>query len=198
MLDAPVFRDLIDRVRRRDEQAIQELMRVYGHHLERAARAQLLGMRGKLNLSAEDVAQAVFVRLFDRLGRGQLELVGSAELIKLLNVLTRNCVLDEYRKEHTRRRHSRRVEDPTSEDHILSAAVAPTSTPSMIVADAELDRELRRRLSPEELYLAEQRSVGRPWDDLATELGSQPDALRKRLHRAMSRVFRELELEMPT
>jgi DNA-directed RNA polymerase specialized sigma24 family protein len=197
MLGTNEFRELIDRVRERDEQAFQELVRRYGPHLERAARAQLLGTRGKLALTTEDVTQAVFLRLHISLTRGQFELTGPAEMIKLLNVLTHNHVIDEYRKEKTRQRKSRRVENCDSEASILSMAVAPTSTPSMIVSDSELDREFRRRLTPEELYLAEQRAAGRSWGELAAAAGSQADALRKRLHRAMARVYRELGLEMP-
>jgi DNA-directed RNA polymerase specialized sigma24 family protein len=144
------------------------------------------------------VAQAVLVRLFVRLRRGEFELPGSEELIKLLNVLTRNHVIDEFRKEQTRKRCSVRVEDHDSEADILSTVPAPTATPSMIVSEAELDRELRRRLSPEERHLAEQRAAGRGWAELAAAAGTQPDALRKRLHRAMTRVFHELGLEMPS
>ena len=197
MLDATTFQALIP-ARNRDEQAIKELVRVYGPHLERAAQAQMLGMRGKLALGAEDVAQTVLVRFFVRLRRGEFELPGPDELVKLLNVLTRNYVIDEYRKEQTCRRRSSRVTDHDSETDILSAVLAPTGTPSRIVSDAELDRELRRRLSPEELLLAEQAppaAAGR-----TRSCGGHPSGRsgRKRLHRAMSRVCRELGLEVPS
>ena len=49
-----------------------------------------------------------------------------------------------------------------------------------------------RRLSEQELFLADQRALGRAWDDIAAELGASPEALRKRLARALDRVGREL------
>jgi hypothetical protein len=43
--------------------------------------------------------------------------------------------------------------------------------------------------------LAEQRSLGREWQELGDELGAAPEALRKKLSRALDRVARELGLE---
>ena len=53
---------------------------------------------------------------------------------------------------------------------------------------------MRRRLTPEERYLAEQRALGRPWAELAAELGKKAEALRKQHDRGIDRVVRELGL----
>ena len=65
------------------------------------------------------------------------------------------------------------------------------------VATRELLEEARRRLSPEELSLLERREQGREWTEIAAELGSSPEAIRKRLARAIDRVAHELGLDQP-
>jgi hypothetical protein len=59
----------------------------------------------------------------------------------------------------------------------------------------ELLQEFHRRLSAEERTLAEQRAVGRPWAEIASEHGESAEALRKRLTRAIDRVAQELRLD---
>jgi DNA-directed RNA polymerase specialized sigma24 family protein len=51
---------------------------------------------------------------------------------------------------------------------------------------------VRDRLSEEERYLADQRSQGRGWAELANELNVEPDALRMRFRRALERIRSEL------
>ncbi len=53
----------------------------------------------------------------------------------------------------------------------------------------------RERLGPEELRLVEMRHEGREWSGTAAELGGTPEAVRKRLSRALDRVARELGLD---
>jgi hypothetical protein len=50
-------------------------------------------------------------------------------------------------------------------------------------------------LSQEKRWLAEQRALGRAWADIAAERSETPEALRKRLGRAVDRVVHELGLE---
>jgi len=59
----------------------------------------------------------------------------------------------------------------------------------------DLLAEVRRRLADDERYLAEQRAAGREWRDLADELGTAADTLRKKLSRALDRVAEGLDLE---
>jgi DNA-directed RNA polymerase specialized sigma24 family protein len=63
------------------------------------------------------------------------------------------------------------------------------------VAARELLAEAHKRLSEEERRLVEMRNQGRDWADIARELGEGPEALRKRLARAVQRVAAELGLD---
>jgi hypothetical protein len=63
------------------------------------------------------------------------------------------------------------------------------------VSGRELLQEFRRRLSEEERQLADARAAGRDWNQIAAEYGDSPEALRKRLSRAVDRISQELGLE---
>jgi hypothetical protein len=64
-----------------------------------------------------------------------------------------------------------------------------------VVANEELLRELRARLSAEERQIADLRVAGRSWGEVAAEMGGTPDARRVQLQRAADRVGRQLGLE---
>jgi hypothetical protein len=52
-----------------------------------------------------------------------------------------------------------------------------------------------RRLTEEERRLADRRTAGREWAEIAAAWGRSPDALRKQLARGLDRVARELRLD---
>jgi DNA-directed RNA polymerase specialized sigma24 family protein len=89
------------------------------------------------------------------------------------------------------RRDRRRVVAAGAEDQLPAA----TASPSRNVASKELLQEVQRRLSPEERRLVELRHQGHDWTAVAAEVGGSPEALRKRLARALDRVARELGLD---
>lgn len=64
------------------------------------------------------------------------------------------------------------------------------------MASAELLGALRARLSAEEQHIADLRVAGRSWAEVARELGGSADARRVQFQRAISRVGRELGLEV--
>ena len=63
------------------------------------------------------------------------------------------------------------------------------------VAAREILEEALRRLSPDEKKILDFREQGGQWAQIATELGSSPEAIRKRFVRAVDRVALELGLD---
>ena len=53
------------------------------------------------------------------------------------------------------------------------------------------------KLTAEERRIADLRSQGQEWIDIAREMGGTPDARRKQLNRAIARVSIELRLDEP-
>jgi len=105
--------------------------------------------------------------------------------------MARNRLQDYVSKQKAARRDYRRqekglVEEAELLDHRPAA--------SDVVANQELLEKVFERLSPDERHLAEERALGRSWEELASELGAKPDSLRKRLTRALDRVAVDLSL----
>jgi RNA polymerase sigma-70 factor (ECF subfamily) len=187
-----LFLDLMRRVRRGEADAAAELVRQYEPEIRRAVRVRRTNPQLGRVLDSMDICQSVLANFFVRAGAGQFELDRPEDLLKLLITMARNKLRDEARREQAGRRDHRRLEEGGLEEGKIPAAGA---SPSQVVAGHELWHEARRRLSREELYLADQRALGRDWADLAAELGDSAEALRKRLARALDRVARQLGLD---
>src|SRR5207302_9693380 len=100
-----------------------------------------------------------------------------------------NKLASAARTQHRQRRDNRRV---TGGEEALDQVAASTPSPSELVAGKELLQRLRQSLSDEERTLAELRSEGLAWADIAAQVGGTPQARRMQLARAVERVAREL------
>jgi RNA polymerase sigma-70 factor (ECF subfamily) len=187
------FRELIRRVRAGEQEAAAELVRRYQPVIERAVRLPLVSLRLHRVLESRDICQSVLANFFARVLAGRFDLDEPEQLARLLVSMARNQVTDEARKHHAGRRDNRRLEAaPPGGGLDLLEDRGPT--PSKIVAGHELIQEVYRRLSADERALAEQRALGHDWATIAAARGGNPDALRKKLSRAVDRVARQLGL----
>ena len=190
MDDRSTYRQLIDRVRARDERAAAEIVRHYEPILCRSIQARLRRLRLRRLLDAADVCQAVLARFFVRASWGRFELDTPEQLDQLLFVMARHELTNLARKHRAARRDHRRIEGlRTGADEPAAAAVCP----SQLAAQRELLHEAWRRLSPDERDLLSLREQGWEWTAIAACRGGSPEALRKQLRRAIERVAGELE-----
>ena len=189
--DETSFHDLIARVRAGDGAAATELVRRYEPAIRRIVRLRLTDSRLRRAFDSMDVCQSVLGSFFVRAALGQYDLAHPDQLLKLLAQMARHKVTDQMRHERADRRDMARL---VSEDDATEVAGGDAS-PSRQVAGQELLAEVRKRLSAEERELAEMRSQGREWADIAKERGDSAEALRKRLARALDRVAQELGLD---
>jgi RNA polymerase sigma-70 factor (ECF subfamily) len=190
MAEPDPFHDLIQRVRAGDQQAAAELVRRYEPAIRRAVRIRTVDRRLQTLFDSMDICQSVLGSFFVRVALGEYELGNAEQLLKLLMRMARNKAADAAKKERAACRDYRRAESLGTRDFARS-----DSSPSEVVAGRELLEEVRRRLTPDERQLAEQRTLGRSWAEIAVEHGSNADALRIRLARAMDRITRELGIE---
>lgn len=194
------FQMLLRRVRAGDGQAATELVRRYEPAIRRAARVRLVDTRLNRLLDSMDICQSVLASFFIRTALGQYELETPDQLLKLLATMTRNKLANQVKGHRATRRDFRRIEavgGDTSVGRGIECVAGQGPTPSSEVATRELLEEARRRLLPEELSLLERREQGREWTEIAAELRSSPEAIRKRLARAIDRVASELGLDQP-
>jgi RNA polymerase sigma-70 factor (ECF subfamily) len=190
MTEAPSFQELISRMRRGDPDAAAEIVGRYGPTIQRTVRLQLRDSRLRGLLDSADICQSVLGSFFVRAACGQYELQTPEQLVRLLRTMARNKLINQVKKQRAAKRDQARNVAGAVE---FCADREPS--PSKQVELRELLQLFRERLSPEELYLAEQRALDRPWDALGAELGRSPEALRKQLARAVDRAADELDLD---
>jgi RNA polymerase sigma-70 factor (ECF subfamily) len=169
------FRDLMRRVRAGDGDAAAELVRVYEPAIRRAVRVRLVDSRLERLFDSMDICQSVLASFFVRAAAGQYELDRPDQLQRLLAGMARHKLIHQIRRQQADRRDFRR-RDAAGPDEMAG----DDTTPSEVVAGRDLLRAVRERLTPEERH---------------AELGGTPEALRKRLTRALDRVTGELGLE---
>jgi RNA polymerase sigma-70 factor (ECF subfamily) len=194
MVNATDISDLIERVRAGDQAAAAELVRDYEPHVRRAVRIQLRDPRLRSVFDSADICQSVMASFFARLALGQYDLSEPGRLAALLVTMARSKVATRARRAEVTRRE-RQGQGMLAQ--AVGAVVDPGPEPSRLVAGRDLLEAFHRRLEPDERALSDRRADGRTWPEIAAELGSTPEALRKKLARALDRVAWQLGLDDP-
>ena len=189
------FGTLIECVRARDQTACSKLYQDVEPDLSRIVNRYLRLLGFSPMLDAEDITQMVLVNLFARLSDGQFEIQTRPQLRSLLARMARNQVLDEARRLWASRRSAQKQMRGKDAEAAILLQASNDPTPSRIVAGFELLEEMHRRLDPVERLIADRRYEGVDWLSIAKEIGSTPEATRKRLSRAYERIIRELQMQ---
>jgi RNA polymerase sigma-70 factor (ECF subfamily) len=192
MSTADPFADLVRRLRTGDQEAAAELVRGYESVVRREVRLRLRDPRLRRVFDSMDICQSVMGSFLLRAAAGQYELDGPGQLVRLLVDITRKKVAAAARRERAGIRDHRRNESQGAE-FFPTADAGPSA--SQVVSGRELLNELQQRLTREEQQLAELRTQGLGWGEVARELGGTPDGRRMQLDRAVQRAARELGLE---
>ena len=181
------FQELIRKVRAGDQDAARELVERYESKIRRVVRIRL-DARLQRQFDSMDICQSVMASFFVRAALGQYVLETPEQVLRLLATMARNKLINQVNRQKRARRDYQRV--TSSGQDQADTAIGPGEE----VANREVLHEVRRRLSAAELQLLEMRDLGREWTDIAVELNSTPEALRKKLSRAINRVAGELGL----
>jgi RNA polymerase sigma-70 factor (ECF subfamily) len=190
--DENQFQELMRRVRARDEEAAELLMRRYEGAIRRVVRIHLRDSRLRRVLDSMDICQSVLATFFVRTALGEYELETPDQLLRLLASITRNKLTNQANKLLSQKRDLRRNASLTDRD---DSTVARASDPSEQASAKEILEAIRTRLDEDERYLAEQRALGRGWKEIADEVGGTDVACQKKLTRALDRVMVELGLD---
>ena len=186
------FDELIRGVRARDEAAAAQLVRAYEPVVCRFVRVRLAGSRLRRLFDSTDICQEVLGSFFARAARGQFNLDSPKGLLGLLVTMARKAVAMKARRRQPEQANSPGGPPVRVDERALPAA---GPGPGEEAALGELLHKVRGQLSADEHRLADLRAAGRPWAEIAAELGESPDALRMQLVRAMDRVTRRFHLE---
>jgi RNA polymerase sigma-70 factor (ECF subfamily) len=185
------FDELLRRVVAGDEQAAAQLVQQYEPLIRRDIRFRLRDRRVRRLFDSMDICQSVLASFFVRVAAGQFELREPGDLIKLLLTMTRNKLAKQLQRQRRQRRDDRRT---VGEVETLGLAEQDAS-PSRIAIGKELLQEVHRRLNDEERRLADMRTQGLGWEEVAASEGGTAEARRKQFARAVDRVVGEMGLD---
>jgi RNA polymerase sigma factor (sigma-70 family) len=191
MSDDSAFAGFLRRIRAGDEQAARELVERYEPVIRREVKMRLRDPRLYRRLDWADICQSVLASFFLRAASGQYDLNQPDQLLRLLVVMTRHKLAKQKRRHRADKRDYRLAEDREPVD--LEGRPGADPTPSRLVASRELLELFRARLSEDERILADLRSQGYEWAEIAARVGGTPQARRMQLARAARRVERQLE-----
>lgn len=193
--DVQEFGGFMNRIRRGDAAAAEELVRRYEPLIRREVRFQLRDRRLSRLFDSMDVCQSVMASFFIRAAAGQYDLRNRAQLVSLLVEMAQHKLASVVRRQYRQRRDVRRLSRVPADAADRVPAAGPE--PGDIVAGEELLQRFRACLSAEERQLADWRSQGVPWAEIAVRLGGTPGSRRLQLLRAVDRATRALGLEEP-
>jgi RNA polymerase sigma-70 factor (ECF subfamily) len=190
MSDATPFPEFLRRVRAGDAAAAAELVRRYEPVIRCEARLRMTDPRLGRLFDSLDICQSVLASFFVRAAAGQFDLDEPNDLIRLLVQMARNKVVSQ-----ARRRQARAADRDRAEVSDLQRIGSAGPTPSRLAAGRDLLAAVLNRLTAEVRQIADLRSQGRAWPDVAAELGGTPDARRKQLTRALDCIAQELGID---
>jgi RNA polymerase sigma-70 factor (ECF subfamily) len=133
-----------------------------------------------------DICQSILGRFFVGFFAGKYDLQSPEQLTALLRRMAKNEVCDQIRKQRAARRGGRDAQ--ASALRSLEALPDSGMSPSEQASNAELVENVLQELSSRERFLAERRMAGFGWAELAAELQTSAEVLRKRCTRVLQRL----------
>lgn len=182
------FEVLISQLQQGDSAAATEIVTLFEPEIRRFIRFRLTDPQIRRFIDSLDISQSVFARFFVEMERGRFDFSSPEKLQNLLLSMARNKIYDNVRAAKADKRDFRRLQHTDA----IQEAAAPELDQLEKLQTSEMIEMIRCSLSEEELTLLDQRMSGQTWEELATEWNTKPDAIRKRLTRAIDRVANEI------
>jgi RNA polymerase sigma factor (sigma-70 family) len=188
----PGFADLIRKVRAGDAEAAVQLVQRFETELRIIARAKLNDPQLRRIVDSMDICQSILGAFFVRASAGQFDIDTPEQLHHLLGAMIRNKVTDHARRQKSQRRDIGRIVE-----HVVESLPLANNgdTPSQIAEARDLAAQARNQLAIDELEIIDRRIEGLGWNDIALELNSSPEAVRKKMKRALDRVAKSIGVD---
>ena len=183
-----LFGSIVARAVGGDVEAGQILLKEFSSVIARELRTQRRFQSLHTRLDSSDIAQSVWRSFFSAVVGGNAIFRESAEVAAYLAKLTRNKIESQLRRHRASKRDIRK----TMNANDLEFTEEGIKSPFQIATTFEFLQAVIRQLTPDERRIAQRRAEGATWEELAAELGSTADAIRKRHVRTAERITKEL------
>jgi len=182
------FHDLMERVRQGSEEAVQEFLDAYGHHVYRAVRRRL-NRRLRAKFDSQDFVQEVWASFFTNLSTISTFDRPEAVVGFLIRVAT-NKVIDECRRRLTTQKYNVSIEFSLDGSGEWAKRTATTTdpTPSGVAVAHE---QWHRLIDPQPSRyrrILELRVTGQTYEKIAKEVGVSEKTVRRVIRRLSQRL----------
>ena len=185
------FDDLMQRVHAGDAEAAAELVTRFEPEIRREVRIRLTDSQLRRVVDSIDICQSVLGNFFVRAALGQFNIEHPNQLFRLLTTMARNKIIDRHRSEQVRRNAHQGYSPDRSYD-TSGEPLDRTTGPDSVIQSRELLEDVVSKLKDDEKQIAMLRQEGKSWNEVAEEIGSNAQALRKKLSRACNRIMGQL------
>jgi RNA polymerase sigma-70 factor (ECF subfamily) len=188
MSDAvPEFAALLDRARRGDPGAVEQLAKQYESKIRLVARVQL-GPALRPYLDSIDVVQSVHRSLMAGLRDDKFDIAGPEQLLALVLTMVRRKVARQWRHMQRQQRLAHGPADSGNLPAILASLCSPETDPARAAQLNEAVERLCANLDSTERNMLDMRLQGYSTGEIADNLGIHAIALRVRLTRLRQRL----------
>ena len=185
LMSEDVLDTLLDRLNRGDMEAAEQVVRAYEPYLRVIARRNLSSkMRSKLD--SVDVVQTVWLEILRNLSEGRVAFPDAAQLRAYLVMLTRNRLIDSFR----RHRRSMDLERPLREIEPEGHPASVGARPSQVAQADELWDLLLERCSPNQREVLRLKREGISLGEIAGRTGLHKSSVRRLIYEAERHLAR--------
>ena len=167
-----------------DAPSVQYLVDNFADIIAREIRTQRRFHSLQARVDSDDIVQSVWRCFFGAVVGGEIEFQHKNDLVAYLKRLSQNKIQSEFRKHLAIKRDIRKTEG----DIDVNLQDNSNESPSQNLSTFELLLHVLAQMTDEERLIAERRAQGVSWEELAVELSSTADAVRKRHARMRERI----------
>jgi RNA polymerase sigma factor (sigma-70 family) len=181
------FAELIENLEHNRDEAVQELVGLYGNHILRVVRRHL-GRKMRIRFDSEDFVQAVWATLFVKSSAFR-DIQNEGQLIAFLTQIAFHKVIDERRANTLAQRRNMNREVPLAgPDQRMNQAAAAEATPSeYLMADEELQK-LNAEIPTEQRWMIDCRIQGMTYEAIARKGGVTERTVRRVFDRLRRKI----------
>jgi len=163
------IQELLERIKRGDDEAARELLTRYEPKIRLVVRRQLPRLL-RSRFDSLDFLQSVWGSFFHKIRTGPNDLDEEQNLITFLAWAARNKVIDEYRRAGTQKQDVRR-EEPLEIKRNKDVCLAAGDTPSQLAQAHETYDRLRDLLPEDRQVILELKAAGHSCKEIGDRLG---------------------------
>jgi RNA polymerase sigma factor (sigma-70 family) len=177
--------DLLQAIRSGDADAVRQFIARYGARWRErvAVRGVVKRLQGRLD--SQDLMQSVLLKAVEAIQANRVQFADEEELHRYMITLGRNRLRDKLRRLNAAKREGQRRQAPPA---ALEAVRQSSPSPSAEAAVKEQVARVEAVADPAELGLLRDRANGASLEELARQIGTTADAVRKRLERIRTRI----------